>query len=313
MIFYFNHTTGIPEKDPIESFENLMLNYRKLTKRPGLYVEKGIVTHEDPRNIAMGHLKLNDLIKGVKDKDFKRWIYSQFEKYPADLYYKIEQVYKEYVELDYFYYVEDKDGVRIEATHLLAPARLGWCILTMPVSDTWASYEILLKCSSKYNSTQNLISFHGESDENFNAVTKWLIVNHYNDENIDNVDAKIAWLRNCIGKHEVWISQEFEERFRELAVDEQKSTIGLVFTAFSLNKLFPIKADNRLIKTCRGKGNEETYELRDIGKGIRIYFQCYDDMLFLGGVHTKAEGIGEEQSADINRATRVCKKLIELL
>lgn len=307
MIFYFNHTTGVPDEKPIESFENLMLNYRKLTKRPGLYIEKGIITQKDPRNIVMGHWSLNELIKRVKDKDIKRWIYSQFEKYPVDLYYQVEQVYKEYAELDCSYYVEEKDGTQIEATHLLVPARLDWCILTIPISETWASHEIHLKCSSKHISQQQLTSFHGESDENFNIVTKRLIIKYHKDD----VEAKIAWLKNCIGKHEVKISQEFEERFRKLTIDEQKSTIELVITAFTLNKLFPIKADNRLIKTCRGKGNEETYELRDIGKGIRIYFQCYDDTLVLGGVHTKAEGVGEEQSADINRATYICKQMIE--
>lgn len=64
-----------------------------------------------------------------------------------------------------------------------------------------------------------------------------------------------------------------------------------------------------MIKTCKGKGNENTYELRDIGKGIRIYFQSYNNFLLLGGIHTKAEGVGDEQSADINRATSACTRL----
>lgn len=312
MIFYFNHTTSIPNKKPIECFEKLMWNYRKLTQRPELHIEKGIVTQEDPQSVAMGHLSLNDFIKGIKDKDFKRWIYGQFEKYPADLYYKVEQVYQEYAELDYSYFVEEKEsGVQINATHLLAPARLGWCLLTIPISKTWLNHQIILKCSSEDGQIQPLMSFHGDNDENFNAIAKWLIINHYHDEKIDRVETKIAWLKNCIGKREVRISQEFEKRFRELATDEQKNATGLVSTAFTRSMLFPIKADNQLIKSCRSKGNEATYELRDIGKGIRIYFQCYNDILFLGGIHTKAEGVGDEQSADINHATRVCENMIE--
>lgn len=309
MIFYFNHTTGIPANNPAETFKRLMLNYRMLIKRPGLSIEKGIVTLKDPRIMVIGHLTLNDLIKLVDDKDIKRWIYSQFDKYPADFYYEFEQIYQEYNELEYSYYVEDgKDN--IDATHLLAPARLGWCVLSMPTSKTWSSHEISLKCSSKCGSTYSVISFNGETDDNFNEVTKWLIKNQYNDENMDNVETRIVWLQNCVGKHEVIVSRDFEDRFRNLAFDEQKNAIGLISSAFTLNKLFPIKADNTLIKSCKGKGNEDTYELRDKGKGIRIYFQSYHDILILGGVHTKAEGIGVEQSADINHATQICKTLI---
>lgn len=147
MIFYFNHTIGIPsqDKEPIVCFEQLMLNYRKLAKKPELHIEKGIVTQESPTELAVNHLNLNDLIKGVRDKDLKRWIYSQFDKFPADLFYKMEEVYKEYAELDYSYYVDGKGGDRVEATHLLAPARLGWGVLTMPVSDVWLGHEVVLK------------------------------------------------------------------------------------------------------------------------------------------------------------------------
>lgn len=98
------------------------------------------------------------------------------------MYYKVEQVYQEYAELDYSYFVEEKkSGAQINATHLLAPARLGWCLLTMPVSNIWLNHRIILKCSSGHGLTQPLMSFRGDNDENFNAIAKWLIINHYQD------------------------------------------------------------------------------------------------------------------------------------
>lgn len=311
MIFYFNHTTGLSKEKPVECFESLMLNYRKLTKRSGLHIERGIITKLSPREIQMGHLTLSALMEQTHDKDLKRWVYSQFDKYPADIYYSIDQLYKEYAECDYTYYIDSRDGFPISATHLLAPLRLGWPLLSMPVSETWRANKIALKCSSDSCAPQWLTSFHGENDENFNYVAQDLIKINYQDETYEKAETKIACLKNCVGRHDLYISPEFESRFHELALDEQQNTVSLVQKAFDSHKLFPIKADKQLIKRCQGKGNEATYELRDRGKGIRIYFQGSNDALFLGGVHTKAEGEGREQSADINRATSACKKLIK--
>ena len=310
MRFYFNHITGLPEEDYVGCFENLLYNYRTLSKRRGLTVEKGIVTYDDPKDIAMGHLSLGDIIKNVRDKDLKRWIYSQFDRYPASLHYELEEVYKHYNEIDYTFYIKDLQGNHIDATPLLAPARLQWAILTMPVSETWKRHEFDLLCEQEPVSSPPLLSFHGDDDDNFNFVCRRMIAKDYVDENLDSAESKIAWLRNCIGKHEIKISLDFEEQFSALAVDEQKNSVKLIQTAFSRQMLFPATADNILIKKCKGKGNENTYELRDIGKGIRIYFQSKGNTLFLGAVHTKAEGDGTEQSADINHASRIIKEII---
>ena len=312
MIFYFNHSASTSSDSQFESFENLMYNYWKLSKRQELHIEKGIVTYQSPRDIVMGYITLNELVKSIKNKELKRWIYDQLTKFPAEICYQLEEVYKSYEELDNSYYVEEANGEKIDATHLLAPSRLGWCVLSMPISDIWSKSEISLRREHD-NTIETVISFNGTNNINFNTVTKWLIVKHYQDELISKVETRIAYLKNCVGKYYVLISPDFEARYHELAHDEQKNAIGLITTAFTLNRLFPIVADKHLIRTCKGKGNENTYELRDIGKGIRIYFQSYNNFLLLGGIHTKAEGVGDEQSADINRATSACTRLKALL
>lgn len=308
MIFYFNHSASALSNFQFESFENLMYNYWKLSKRQELHIEKGIVTYQSPHDIVMGDITLNELVKSIKNKELKRWIYGQFTRYPAEICYQLEEVYKSYEELDISYYVEDANGAKIDATHLLAPTRLGWCILSMPISDIWSKSKISLRIEHD-NIVETVISFNGSNNKNFNTVTKWLIVKHYQDELMSKVETRIAYLKNSIGKNYVLISPDFEERYYELAQDEQKNAIRLITKAFTLNRLFPIVADMDLIISCKGKGNEDTYELRDKGKGIRIYFQSYNKFLLLGGIHTKAEGVGDEQSADINRATSACKRL----
>lgn len=53
MIFYFNHSASTSSDSQFESFENLMYNYWKLSKRQELHIEKGIVTYQSPRDIVM--------------------------------------------------------------------------------------------------------------------------------------------------------------------------------------------------------------------------------------------------------------------
>ena len=250
MIFYFNHSASTSSDSQFESFENLMYNYWKLSKRQELHIEKGIVTYQSPRDIVMGYITLNELVKSIKNKELKRWIYDQLTKFPAEICYQLEEVYKSYEELDNSYYVEEANGEKIDATHLLAPSRLGWCILSMPISDIWSKSEISL-IREHDNIVETVISFNGTNNINFNTVTKWLIVKHYQDELISKVETRIAYLKNCVGKYYVLISPDFEARYHELAHDEQKNAIGLITTAFTLNSLFPIVADKHLIKTCK--------------------------------------------------------------
>ena len=74
------------------------------------------------------------LVSFLYKNTVKRWIYDQLTKFPAEICYQLEEVYKSYEELDNSYYVEEANGEKIDATHLLAPSRLGWCILSMPIS-----------------------------------------------------------------------------------------------------------------------------------------------------------------------------------
>lgn len=312
MRFYFNHTTST-SSNVQESFEALMSNYSQLTKRDNLSIERGIFSEKDPSDIKLRDNKtLRDLIYNIRNRELKGWVISQFKNFPMDVFYEFEDVYKDYEEIAYSYYVEDTNGDKIEATHLLIPCRLGWCVLSIPVSDAWKSSKVELKCYETQDK-QYVLSFNGENDENYNIISEWIILNHYNDLDKKNVETKVALLKNSIGKNNVLISSDFEEQFQELPSDIQSAAIKIINQAHILNKLFPIKSDNTLIKKCNGKENKNTYELRDIGKGLRIYFQCCNNYLLLGGIHTKSEGEGIEQSEDINRASVVCEKMRNII
>lgn len=108
-------------------------------------------------------------------------------------------------------------------------------------------------------------------------------------------------------------SNQAKERFESFSPTEQNILRSLIETADKREMLFPTKADGVLIKRCSGKGNEDTYELRDVPSGIRIYFQLNmeDEVLQIGGIATKADGDGPEQSADINRASEACRRMKE--
>lgn len=308
MNFYFNHLTGLPANNPQDVFNSLMLDFQRLRKRKDLDLGEGIISEKDPREIFTGHMTLALLIRSSTDKDLRRWIYSQFTRHPANNVCNPESL-QAFADGNYSYVIRHTDGSETDARSLVLPYGSNCCLLTMPVSDYWKRNSVTIHSSNPECNIMEMPSFYGNDDSNFSYIIRESIARHYQDSELSKVDAKIDWFKNCIGKSEIRVHPEAIERFKELATDEQQNTINLVQKAFRNNQLFPIVADNTLIKSCEGKGNEMTYELRDVGKGIRIYFQCREDKLIIGGLHTKAEGEGKEQSAHINRATRCCQDL----
>jgi len=315
MMFYFNHTSGHTDtSQPLEArFEQLMLNYRHLLLFKELCVEKGIISTKQPEEVSVQHSTLRTLIRTMEDKDLRRMVYSWFTRYPADAQqeYNIEQIYQEYEELDYTYHIADE-----EVTHLLVALRLDWPILSMPMDKVWLSHEVEVECSDSNGKPIKVRSFHGNDDANFSSMARWLIEQKYQGANLEQRaiydEKRTDILKTILGRHRLRLSPQAEERYKGFSNTEKDFVEDMLRRAYEQQRLFPPKADDDLVKTCRGKGNGLTYEIRH-NQGIRIYFQSYCNILIIGGIHTKAEGDGDEQSADINRATTQCEEIISRL
>lgn len=314
MRFYFNHTSGHSDaSQPLEArFERLMRNYWLLLRRKELFVEPGIITNASPGDIIICHYTLKILIGKVTDKELKRMVYSWFTRYPVDAQqeYEFTSVYHEYEELDYTYHVAEED-----VTHLLVPSRLGWPVLSMPMDDVWLPHEVVAECSNPEGCPIRVNSFHGDNYSNFTGITRWLIEQKYSgrsnpDQRDRNENKWTDLLKNILGRHDVELSAQAEDRFKRFSDTDKHFVVDMIQRAFQQQRLFPPIADNDLVKSCHGDGNERTYEIRH-NQGIRIYFQTHSDRLIIGGIHTKAEGEGVEQSADIDRATIQCQQIIK--
>lgn len=316
MRFYFNHTSGHSDtSQPIEvRFERLMRNYKHLLRRKELCVEPGIITIASPKDVVVWHYSLKTLIERVPDKDLRRMVYSWFTRYPVDAQqeYEFTSVYREYEELDYTYHVADED-----VSHLLVPSRLGWPVLSIPMDNAWLSHEVAAECGNPEGCPIRVKSFHGDDHSNFSGITLWLVEQKYSggpnpEKGATEENKGVDLLKNILGRHDVELSEQAEERFRRFSDTDKHFVIDMIQRAFKQQRLFPPTADNDLVKDCRGDSNELTYEIRH-NQGIRIYFQSHGDRLIIGGIHTKAEGEGVEQSADIDRATSQCRQIIERL
>lgn len=308
--FYFNGIVGKCRgtRDSVQkAFEGILREYASLCRRKGLGIESGIITETDSNTTTVCGFPLKSLITGIdrNDKDLRKLAFSYFTRYPAENEYEIDEVYNDDSEL-YERYTMKGMG----ADELIVPFKKGWPLFTIPV-EYWLRESRLTLVSSQ-GKEHTLTSFHGANHRDIIHYILNLRLRQLTPEDLSGrIKAEHQYNRfvHSVGKHEVKVAPDAQIRFHDMTEDEQDIAISMIEQAMDQNMLFPTRANDGLIKKCKGKGNENTFELRKRAFGIRIYFMEHNDSLLICGIHTKAEGEGREQTADINNATHEGNKL----
>ncbi len=312
--FYFND--ALPEKinDDIDiqlMFETLIRNFSRLRRREELEIENYIISHNPPAETKIASTTLADLIKGCGDKDVKRLALILFQKYPDSVFYEIEDVYKTAEEIDIGYSLDN-----VEASHLRVPAMKGWLLLSIPLNEVLS--ETVVTLNGTDGEYLSLANFHGR---NFNKIAMRIIDSHCGDNQEaiealsgeEKVSRRLKLLQNSLEHHNVFLSEEFKDSFRELAVVDQESLMGMVSDYWNADILMPVRADDNRIKKCKGKGNEHLYEMRK-DTGVRLYFTEHEpESIIFALTHTKAQVSGDKdrQSAIINRASAIANREVD--
>ena len=135
--------------------------------------------------------------------------------------------------------------------------------------------------------------------------TKNLIQHIIEDETIDN--ANLSILKYSFGDNECFICDSFMDEFKLISPDLQEFVISLFAKALQSGLLFPARGDDNIVKKCDA---DNVYELRNHAYGgIRVYFRCVDNKIFIGNMGTKSSYKGDAQSNDIAHAGKVMDKL----
>lgn len=297
--FYFN--SNLPEYyigNLYEAFDNLMLQFICLSNDKKLPINGHIATNSEPSAIIICGKTLKSLIDNFKIaekgeyKEYRKKLYSFFTRYPIDVDVRIEDVFTE-EDLNSSIKFHGRD-----ATDLFIASKLKYYFMSLPLDATLKvdSLEILVNETVLKN-----VNWHGLN-------TKNLIHRITEDEMIN--DANLVILKYLFDGNECIMSDSFMDNFRLSSPDLQKFIISLFIKALQSGLLFPARGDDNIVKKCEA---DNVYELRNHSHGgIRIYFRCVDNILFIGDLGTKSSYKGDSQSNDITHAGKLMDKLERL-
>ena len=294
--FYFN--SNLPEYytgDLCEVFDNLMLKFILLLNDKKLPINGYIATNNQPSTILICGKTLKSLIDNFniaekdKYKEHRKKLYSFFTRYPIDLDVRVEEVFSE-EELTSSIKFHGRD-----ATDLFIANKMKYYFMSLPLDETLKvdSLGILVNETALKN-----VNWHGMN-------TKNLIQHIIEDETIDN--ANLSILKYSFGDNECFICDSFMDEFKLISPDLQEFIINLFAKALQSGLLFPARGDDNIVKKCDA---DNVYELRNHAYGgIRVYFRCVDNKIFIGNMGTKSSYKGDAQSNDIAHAGKVMDKL----
>ena len=293
-VFYFNECLPSKYNGSLQTvFETIIREFNRLTRDEKLKIEKTVITHKIPSEIPVCDTDLRSLILSCNDKELKKVALSYFIKYPIDYYYQIEDIFT-----DDDIAIEHKfNGV--DATNLIIAHKMSWFILSLPLCN------LLQQNLLSVNSGEQQVQIHNWYGTNNSYIA------HHIAECIGNREKNITNLKYCFENKTCIMSDAFVSEYLDAPICMQELVIEKFKDAINARLLFPAKHDDKLIKVCKGAGNETTYELRSNALGgLRVYFSCDEKCIYIGGLGTKATSVGKEQTADICRASNEIKKLI---
>lgn len=292
-IFYFNECLPTFYNGSIQNiFESAIRKYNCIVKDKSLNFQEGIITHKMPSEIKICDTNIKTIIDACSDKDLRRAAYRYFTMYPIDSFYSLEDVFdNENVSINHTFNGHD-------ATNLIIAHKMGWFVFSLPLCCLLETDILLVSSDKTYTHVHNW--YGGNSQYLVQCV---IALNGIK-------KSKLLELKYCFEDKECKMSDSFISNYIDAPLGLQELVIGKFKDAIKAKLLFPANHDNNLIKACKGTNNEETYELRSKAfGGIRVYFSCNENCIYIGGIGTKASSIGKEQSADISRASNEIKKM----
>lgn len=294
--FYFNSELGeYYEGNLYEVFDHLMLKFIFLLNDKKLPINRYIATNSQPSTILICGETLKSLIDNFKIaekdkyKDHRKKLYSLFSRYPIDLDVSAEDVFTE---------EEANSSMKFhgrDAVDLFIASKLKYYFMSLPLDETLKvdSLEILVNETALKN-----VNWYGMN-------TKNLIQNITKDDTIDDVNLSI--LKYSFDDNECFMCDSFIDEFKLRPPTLQEFIIGLFAKALQSGLLFPARGDDNIVKKCDA---DNVYELRNHAYGgIRVYFRCVDNKIFIGNMGTKSSYKRDTQSNDIIRAGKVMDEL----
>lgn len=105
-------------------------------------------------------------------------------------------------------------------------------------------------------------------------------------------------------------SKIFKDDWDKLGKERQQLIVARFNDALDGGLLFPANSNNtNIVKPDQKDRTSKVHELRQIGDGFRVYFECDGDAIFIALFATKTHHYGASQEADFRYAKTIVSRL----
>ena len=116
---------------------------------------------------------------------------------------------------------------------------------------------------------------------------------------------------NLLGRHgKVVCSKLFKDDWNTLGSELQQLIVRRFEDALNGGLLFPANSNNmNIVKPDQWDRSSKVHELRHVGNGFRIYFECDADTIYIVLYGSKTIHHGKNQESDFRLAKKVVERL----
>ena len=286
-------------KDVGELFREMVLGYKELHKNELIDLAQHWVTRDYTDNVTLCSMSLRNLLNQLKSNPTLFAYASKLVGSSTPLVLEEEQLAGD-PDLEQKCLCNKRD-----AHYLLVAQKLDMMAASLPVEEKVCCNVLKL-----------ILKDIQEDEETTKEIANWHISN---DKDIIQLLTPLLppktepWnrLMDLLGRRgKVVFSKEFKDDWDNLGTVLQRLIVQRFEDALNAGLLYPANNDNMdIVKSDQVDRTSKVHELRQKGSGIRVYFECDVDAIYIALYGSKTVHHGKDQVADFKLAKTIASRL----
>jgi hypothetical protein len=285
--------------DVVALFRNMVTEYKVMRQNEALNLVQNWVTSDVVDKVSLCGLNLKNLLGQLKsDRTLYQYALRLVVGGIPITYREQELAGDNEIEKDYLCNARN-------AHKLLVAQKLAMTAATLPVEDSLCQDALNL-----------VFTDPGTEEKTVKQIRNWYINNSTTiiqllTPPLPTNDMPWERLLALLGQHgKVVYSKMFEDDWKTLGLETQRLVVCRFEDALNGGLLFPANNNNKnIVKQDEKDRTSKVHELRQIGNGFRIYFECDTDAIYIALYASKTYHHGKDQEADFRLAKTIVERL----
>ncbi len=300
--FYLNDSLpDQPEqgKDVADLFRNLVIKYKELHKNDLLDLSQHWATSDYVDNVTLCSMTLRSLLVQLKSNPTLFTYASKLVESNTPLKYEEDQFSGD-LELNQECLCND-----CKAHMLLVAQKLNMIAATLPVEPRFCNDVLDLVIKDVQNEEETIKQIPNWHIDNSDEIAKLLT------PPLPPVTEPWNRLMDLLRRHgKVYCSNMFKQDWDSLGIELQQLIVQRFEDAINGGLLFPANNNNmNIVKQDQKDRTSKVHELRQVGNGFRVYFECDADAIYIALFGSKTIHHGKDQDADFRFAKAVVERM----